>query len=190
MRLLRISLADSIAGIVIAALGLAILRIDLTNEPFWRHGHTLVVGVLPMACLLVWGLWLGIGRLISRNECPSFLVGFEVLGWGTLFLFVVYDAAAYQMAEEPLFVASPLLHWFFATDTIIYKHIEVLIFHFSLFFLPSFVISLIGGWLSQTLGIRLVRRQPIAGAADAKGHDDKPLIGSMGETMQSHRPPG
>ncbi len=174
MRLPRISLGDSLAGVVAAAIGLAILRTDLTNGPFWRHGHTLVVGMLPMACLLVWGLLVGIGRLIRRNECPPFLVGFEVFGWGALFLFAVYDAAAHLMTEEPLYVVSPLLHRFFSSDTIIYKELKILSFHIMLFFWPIFAFSLIGGWLGQTLDIRLVRAHRGPQAVDVVGPSPAP----------------
>jgi len=39
---------------VIAAGGFAILRLDLMRVPSYRNAHTLVVGVLPMACLLTY----------------------------------------------------------------------------------------------------------------------------------------
>ncbi len=176
MRPPRISIAGSTVAVAIFAVGLAILREDLTNVPFYRHGHTLVVGVLPMACLLVWGLLVGIGGLIRRGECHPFLVGFEVFGWTALFLFVAYDAGTYRIGEKPLDVVAPLARRFFRTDHLAYRDYKVLFFHITVFSTPALVAALIGGALSQALDIRLVSRPlPTAHGRDddaAKGRAD------------------
>jgi hypothetical protein len=73
----RISIASLLAGIVIVSIGLAILHADLANGTVC-YGHFLVVGVLQMACLLIWSMLRGIVGLIRRGECSPFLVGFEL----------------------------------------------------------------------------------------------------------------
>lgn len=108
MGLPRISLAGSLSGVAVAApLGLAVVHEDLTSMPFHRHGHSLVVGALPMACVLTWGLLVGAGGLYRRGECRSVLVGFEVLGWAAPFLFVCYVAATYRSGEKPIDLLDP-----------------------------------------------------------------------------------
>ena len=84
MRLLRISIGGSVAGIAVAAIGLSTCK-DLSDTRFLLVQHVFIISVMPMACLLVWGLIIGYAGLIRRGERPTFLVGFEVFGWAALF---------------------------------------------------------------------------------------------------------
>ena len=63
MRWPRISLAGSILGIVLVAFGLAILHEDLKIGWVWKHCHFLIIGILPMACLLVWAMLISSGSV-------------------------------------------------------------------------------------------------------------------------------
>jgi hypothetical protein len=159
MRLPRMSLAGSILGIVLVAFGLAILREDLKIGEVWKHGHFLVIGVLPMACLLTWAMLIGLIGLIRRGVLSPFLVGFELAGWGMLFLIVLLDAASDDSDWGPIRLAKPLLHGLFPRDVINYYDYEILLTHFLLFLTPPLIVSLIGGWLVSRSGLRVDWRE-------------------------------
>jgi hypothetical protein len=150
----RTSITGLMAAIVIAACGFAVLRRDLVDGPPYRHDHTSIVGVLPMACLLTWAAVVGLITLFRRGECPAFLVGFEVFGWVAVLLF-----AAYRMVFHwsPLILFDPLLRRWDGRVTIPYRDPSVLLFHIVIFLVPQLAVSLLGGLLAHALGIRLVR---------------------------------
>jgi hypothetical protein len=153
----RMSITGLMAAIVIAACGFAILRLDLMRVPSYRNAHTIVVGVLPMACLLTWGAAVGLITLFRRGECPAFLVGFEVFGWAAVLLFVTYTVATYATPEQPLNLVSPLLRWWDGRTTIPHRDPSALLFYTGLFLAPQLAVSLLGGLLVHVLGIRVVR---------------------------------
>jgi hypothetical protein len=155
MQVPRISLAGSIAGIVIVAIGLAVLHEDLTNGTVWRHGHFLVVGVLPMACLLIWAMLVSVLGRNRRGAISPFLIGFELAGWGALFLMVLHDAATDDSEWGPIGLASPILQRLFPRDVIDYHEYEIVLTHALLFLTPSLIAALLGGWLASRSGPRL-----------------------------------
>src|SRR5689334_13342300 len=114
----RISIGGSAAGIAVAAMGLAILQGDLSSTRFLINRHVFIISVLPMACLLVWGLIVGCGGLIRRGECPPFLVGFEVFGWAAFFLTLAYDAFDDQHGMGRLNFVAPAARRVLATDAL------------------------------------------------------------------------
>jgi hypothetical protein len=157
MSKLQMSITSLMVAIVVAACGFAILHLDLTHEPFYLYAHTLVVGVLPMACLLTWGVVVGLISLFRRGECSAFLVGFEVFGWAAVLLFVTYTAAVYLPGETPLGLVVPLLVWWDGRDAIPKRDPSVVLFTMGIFLAPQLAVSLLGGLLGHALGIRGVR---------------------------------
>jgi hypothetical protein len=155
----RISIGGAAAGIAVAAIGLTILQWDLSSMRFLINRHVFVISVIPMTCLLVWGLMIGCGELILHGECHPFLVGFEVFGWAALFLTLAYDASADQYGIDRLGVVAPLARRVLATEALKFRDMRVVVFHMTIFFLPALAFSLGGGWLSQRLGIRVVSWQ-------------------------------
>jgi hypothetical protein len=151
------SITSLMVEVVVAACGFAVLHLDLTHVPFYRYAHTLVVGVLPMACLLVGAAVVGLISLLRRGECSAFLVGFEAFGWAAILLFVTYKATAYQPGEQPLSLVDPLLRWWDGRAAIPYRDPSVLLFHMGIFLAPQLAVSLLGGLLVHALGIRVVR---------------------------------
>lgn len=159
MRSPRISIGGSAAGIAVAAIGLAILQGELSSTRFLITRHVFIISVVPMACLLAWGLIIGCGGLIRRGECHPFLVGFEVFGWATLFLTLTYDAFDDQYGMDRLGIVAPVARRVLATEALKFRDIKVALFHMIIFLLPALAFSLGGGWLSQRLGIRVVSWQ-------------------------------
>jgi hypothetical protein len=159
MRAPRISIGGSAVGIAVAAIGLAILQGDLSSTRFLRHRHVFIISVVPMACLLVWGLIMGCGGLIRRGECHSFLVGFEVFGWAALFLALAYDVSDDQYGMDRLGIVAPVARRILGTEVLKFRDTRVLLFHITIFLFPALAFSLGGGWLSQCLGIRMVSWQ-------------------------------
>ena len=159
MRLLRISIGGSVVGIAVAAIGLSILQRDLSDTRFLLVQHVFMISVLPMACLLVWGLIIGCAGLIRRGECHPFLVGFEVFGWAALFFTVAFDAFTDQYGMYRLSLVAPVARRVLATEAIKFRDIKVILFHMTILSLPALASALGGGWLSQRLGIRVVSWQ-------------------------------
>lgn len=159
----RISIGGSAVGVAVAAIGLAILQGDLSSTRFLINRHVFIVSVVPMACLLVWGLIMGCGGLIRRGECHSFLVGFEVFGWAALFLTLAYDASDDQYGMDRLGIVAPVARRVLAIEALKFREMKVILFHITIFPLPALAFSLGGGWLSQRLGIRVVSWQQGAG---------------------------
>lgn len=159
MSLPRISIADSIVGVVVAAIGMAILQWDLSSTDFLSNRHIFIVSIVPMACLLVWGLIMACGGLIRRGDCHAFLVGFEVFGWAALFITLTYDAFGRQYGVDRLSIVVPLACRILATEVVWFRDMRVVLFHITIFLMPALAFSLVGGWLSHRLGIRVVRRR-------------------------------
>ena len=168
------------AGIAVAAIRMAILQRDLFSTRFLINRHVFIISVVPMACLLVWGLIIGCGGLIRRGECHPFLVGFEVFGWAALFLTLAYDASADQYGLDRLGFVAPVARRVLATETLKFRDMKVLLFHMTIFLLPALAFSLAGGWWSQRLGIRVVSWQQGAGCRQGEyGRDPRAISERM-----------
>jgi hypothetical protein len=148
----QISIGGSAAGIGVAAIGLAILQWDLSSTKFLINHHIFVISVMPMTCLLVWGLMIGCVGLIRRGEYHPFLVGFEVFGWAALFVTLAYDASADQYGINRLVLVAPLARRVLGIEALKFRDMRVIIFHMTIFCLPTLAFALCGGWVSQRLG--------------------------------------
>ena len=158
---LRISTARTMLAVAIIAIGFGIIQFDRDwkNVQFYRHYHEVVIGVLPMACLLLFGIVTGLFDLVRKGECHQFLVGFEVLGWASLFAYLVYCSGHYESGDRPLSRLSTASQYVFPWHVIAYRDLRVMSFHMGVFFVPEFILACLGGWASSALGIVLTRRR-------------------------------
>jgi hypothetical protein len=159
MNPLRLSIAQLMSGIAIGAGGLYIIQIDRNDPDFYRFWHEYVIGVVPMACLLLLGLIAGLDSLVRRSKCHAFLAGFEMIGWASLFLYASFLAVNYHQKYRTLSRLMPLTHLFFPNGCA-YADIPVMTLHMAVLFLAEFLVSLAGGLLFVRLGISVVREPP------------------------------
>jgi hypothetical protein len=157
---LRISMARTILVVAITAAGLGVIQFDRDwkNVQFYRHYHGVVIGVLPMTCLLLFGILTGLLDLARRGECHCFLVGFEVFGWASLFAYLVYCSGHHEPGDQPLYKLTPIVRYVFRWKANPYRDLRVMSFHMAVFFVPELGIALLGGWASSAMNIVLARR--------------------------------
>jgi hypothetical protein len=161
MQLPRISIARAMVAIGIAALAISVFRTDLTDWQVYRIWHEYVIGVVPMACVLSYGLFAAASDVLRRGRCHPFLVGFEVFGWGSLFAYASFMAVNFEAESRPLDWIFPLTRYVFQTGTIEYKDPWVVTFHLLVLNLPELAMALIGGWATSSLSIVVARTSEV-----------------------------
>jgi hypothetical protein len=150
-------------GVAIIAVALGIIQTDRKSLEVYRYWHEYVIGVVPMTCLLLFGLITCLLDLRGKGERHPFLVGFETFGWATLFLYASFLAVNYGDS------AIRTLDWLTPITDFCYPHgcryasLDVMGLHMTVLFLPEFFLSLVGGVLFSRLRISLVRRAPERG---------------------------
>ena len=111
-KLVRVSIAEAMVGVAIVAVGMGVLQDDLARlaslTSYRPNYHPWVVGLLPMACVLLLGLSRTVFELSRRGECGEFLVGFEVFGVLSMFAYGLFLAISYSYTTDPLARFKPL----------------------------------------------------------------------------------
>jgi hypothetical protein len=138
------SIADMMVIVAVVALDCLVARQPITTLLF------LGLGGLPMQIALVIGLLL-IFRRRGRTQKPSpFLVGFEVVGWICLLIYVVLCLQAVRSIDRhlsdtlgPLIRATGLRP--FSTPDMIWRVVLVTIYVTAL----QVAIALVAGWINQ-----------------------------------------
>jgi hypothetical protein len=177
MKRFRFPLGGLMAAVVLVAINLAVIRAftGYVGEPF--PIIYFACGVVPMASLLVMVALLQVPKLIRGAALSPFVVGFEVLGWTAVLLFVTCYSVTPSRVEaminfigtytQPIFArylsASDVPDWlgllieFGACDII--------------FSLPQLVLAISGGWLTHVVGLslRVERRRIATPAPPAQG---------------------
>jgi hypothetical protein len=88
MRPPRFSIAVLMGAVLIAALDALLFR-ALIDDQTGSAAKVAIVGILPMATILLVGLLLMTRRGMRRAGDRPSLIGFEVYGWAAVFLFAV-----------------------------------------------------------------------------------------------------
>lgn len=148
----RISIAMMMGAVIIAALGMLAYQIY----------HEYVIGVVPMACLLAFGLLVVASDVRRRGYCHPFLFGIELAGWGALFAGASFMVINLESGQRPLARIDTLTQWYVGptrwNDGFSYEEYDILIFHTLVFLIPEVVIAMIGGWIATALGVTIARR--------------------------------
>lgn len=156
MRRPRVTIMRLMVAIAIAAAGLSAFRADLTDWRVYRIWHEYVIGVVPLACVLTYGLVIGSDDLIRLRRCRPFLVGFEVTGWAVLFAYASFLAVNFEHSR-PLDCLYPLTRYTFGTPNLYYKDPKILAFHLFVLNAPEFALAVVGGWVAAWRRITVVR---------------------------------
>lgn len=148
MKLPSFSIAILMAATAIAAVDCAVMG-------FIRADGTLsgdsALGVLPMASLLsLVGLHV-LERAVRRRESHPFWVGFEVVGWMAVFLYMSGCLFIPRFAMDYLQTAMDLISSDGAPEWL------DLMFIGALLSVPELLPALLGGWLTSRLRIAVVR---------------------------------
>jgi hypothetical protein len=118
-----------------------------------------VCGVVPMASLLLAVAVLQAPKLIRGGLLPPFVLGFEAVGWATIFGFITF----YSMIPEYLSAFMELIATYI---TPVFGRYPVdtpdwlgLLIEFGaaaiIFSSPQLPVALLGGWLMHKLGLTL-----------------------------------
>ena len=163
MSRVRIPIAGLMAAVMIVAVDAAIVRSMILANSYVPTSPTttmgLVVfamGVLPMASLLIFVALIRLPKLARVEADATSFVGFEVVGWATVFLFVVASAVSPPAVANyvntvawpigrvlaPMVVRSP--EWLITA-------VEFVLI-VAIFFLPELAIAMLGGWLARRAG--------------------------------------
>jgi hypothetical protein len=124
----------------------------------------LAMGVLPMASLLALCVLMALPGILRRTSSASFLVGFEVFGWGAVFAFTMLGAVEPQGVLEFAYVLmnpignSALGRRLTAVPDWAGKIIECTCLAI-VYTVPELLFAVIGGWATRRLGIVLERRR-------------------------------
>jgi hypothetical protein len=144
------------AAVAAVALNFAVIRsFDQTSA----NGSFIffVCGVMPMASLLVLAALFSAPRMLRCDRLPSFLLGFEGMGWVMVFVFVT----GYSLAQSQILAAVELIavrtRPFFSrylVDTPDWVGLVLeLGFGIVIFSLPQLVVALLGGLLTRRFGL-------------------------------------
>lgn len=155
----RLSIGRLMIAIAIIGAGLGVIQVDRKDPDFYRSWHEYVIGVVPMACLLLYGLIAGLRDLACEDECRPFLVGFEALGWVSMFVYASFLAVNRENRYRTLERLSPVTSLFYPNGCA-YADIAVMSLHMTILFIAEFLLCLAGGLLCARLGITVVRKAP------------------------------
>jgi hypothetical protein len=175
----RISLGLLMAVVVLVAVDFAAIRSLLTSNvsiqiaiPARSPAGNVIqsvspivfaLGVIPMATVLLLCALMGLPGLFRDGTSSSFLFGFEVFGWASVFVFIACCALATSLVDayfrilvskiEPAFIAclAGAPEWLVFLSAL--SCVAVI------FSLPELLLALIGGWLTRRLGITIVRQR-------------------------------
>jgi hypothetical protein len=95
--------------------------------------------------------------LFGKGECHPFLVGFEAVGWASLFVYASFLAVNYDYEYRTLEYLKPVTKFFYPRGCA-YADGDVMSLHMIVLFLPEFFFSLAGGILFAILGIAVARK--------------------------------
>ncbi len=157
------SVARLMGAIAIASLGCAAYRVELADPSVYRLYHELVIGVVPMACLLVFGLAVAGSDVARRGACRPFWLGFELAGWVALFAVASFMAVNFENGRRAIGRLYPLTSWFVGSPNMTYTDLPVVAFHSALFFVPEFALASLGGWATTSLKVTVARQQAAVG---------------------------
>jgi hypothetical protein len=144
------------------------------NTGVHRHAHDLVVGVLPMATILAYGL-LGAGLdLAAGRPSRRYLVGFQTVGWGSILAYLSWCASTYEWMDRPLSRIGKATSWALSNRGFAFDDPGILAAPMSAFLAPELAAAVLGGWLGSRLGIVLVRQ---SGGRDRQIQPEKGAVG-------------
>lgn len=138
------------------------LRVTGRGGTAYEGQGAFTFGVPPMAGVLAIGLLLILRGLRRIGECSAFLVGFEVFGTVALLIFLTISIWSDGDLLLRYHEATLLSMSEFLGDES--SRIAFLLGWPLLLLFPQLLLALVGGWLSQKLGTKLVidRRHLIA----------------------------
>jgi hypothetical protein len=144
-------------AIAIIAAGLRIIQVDRNNPDIYRFWHEYVIGIIPMSCLLLLGLTSCFRDLRWKGKCDPFLLGFETIGWASLFVYASFLAVNYDWKYRTLGRLMPITNFFFPNGCA-FADIRVMSLHMVTILVPEILLSLAGGSFFARLGITVVRK--------------------------------
>ena len=166
MKRFRLSIFNVMSLTAIAAVDFALIKAAMASTVVIGGASTtfsialiaFVLGILPLASLLI---FLGIVLLPRRmrSKTPSsFLAGFETFGWAAISLFVILamftpDWLTYYGMTVGSSVPPKLESWL---RTAPLGWMIDFIFLIIILTLPELIIALFGGWLTRKLGITVL----------------------------------
>jgi hypothetical protein len=175
MRRPRISIGVLMAIVVVVAADFAAIRSLLTSNTSVQirtlTGNSMnpvvtsvdptvfALGVLPMASILMFCVLVNLRRLLGPRATSSFLFGFELCGWASVFLFIALSALATSMVIDSfnalLEQLGPPIQAYLEGSPDWVLSLIGLSFVSVFFSLPELVFALCGGWLTSKLGITI-----------------------------------
>jgi hypothetical protein len=148
-------------AIAIAAAWCSILHAALNYQQglFYNDYHELTIGALPMAFILFHGLVVGCSDIVRRGRCRPFLLGFEFVGWAMVLAYVSFMAVEFQAGFRPVARLAPLTEHALGLPVFYLSKPKVVAFQTLVLTAPQLVVALVGGWVTHSLGITVVRER-------------------------------
>lgn len=150
MKLPRLSIAWVMGIVVIASINCAAIRV--LERPTTAFVQLLVIGLMPMASILMMGIPTLVWGLLGRSKTRPFLVGFEGFGWTILLLGTGMAFFFPSLVGEAVAKGWRVLGFAESRDSFWQS---LIFFDMILYFLPQFLIALAGGWLVGMFKIRV-----------------------------------
>jgi hypothetical protein len=139
VRRFRCRIAGLMAVVALAALDCAAVRSPLSGRPLTET--LLLLGGLPMANVLAFGLLLLLLESPGRGACRPWLVGFETVGWSVLLL---YAFCAFYHPEALRGGVVGALSWLNALGNPVFLAAAV-----AVLISPQLSLAMLGGWLNR-----------------------------------------
>lgn len=157
MKPLRFPISGLMAAVAAVALNFAVIRWFDENSPNGLPYLFFACGVMPMASFLILAAVFSAPRLLRGDRLPSFVLGFEGVGWVMVFAFITWCS----LAPTRLMGAVELIAVHIRPDFSGYlvdspRWVAIgleLGFGIVIFSLPQLIVALIGGLLARKLGL-------------------------------------
>ncbi len=153
----RFAISGLMAAVAAVALNLWVIRSFDENSPSGLSYLFFACGVMPMVSQLLLAAIFLAPRLLRGERLPSFVLGFEGVGWVLVFVFITW----YSLAPSGLLGAVELIAVHtrpvfsgYLLDSPRWVAIGLeLGFGIAIFSLPQLIVALVGGLLARKLGL-------------------------------------
>ena len=161
-------------GMALIALALSIVALDVRPDGVHGRIHDLVVGVLPMATILAYGILGGGLDLAAGRPTRRHLVGFQAAGWASILIYLAWCATAYDWRDRPLRWLGDLTSRALGGRGFGFDDPGIMAAHMAAFLAPELAAAALGGWMGSRLGIVLSRQGVVRDRQKAEGAGTDP----------------
>lgn len=158
---MKLSIGRAMIGIALLAIAFSVVSQETRDRKIHRAAHDLIVGVLPMATVLIYGLC-GAGLdLAAGRPTNRYLVGFQAGGWAAIFAYRSGCTCTFEWRDRPMRLVGEATSWVLSHG-FAFDDPAIMTAHMACFLVPQLIVAAIGGWIGARFGVILTRQNRVA----------------------------